>query len=1155
VTAAELISHLHSLDVKLWLDGDRLRYSAPRGVMSQALLKELAENKAAVCEFLNRAQGVTLNAPAPVLPIPRDGDLALSFAQQRLWLINQLAPGSSAYNVATALRLQGPLNVAALEQALEEIVRRHEVLRTIFAVAEGRPTQVIKQSSGRVLPVVDLLGLTETAREACGGRLAAQHGARLFQLSEGPLLLAALLRLSADEHMLLLTMHHIVSDGWSIGVLTREALSLYSAFSAGLPSPLEELPVQYADYAAWQRRWLDGGALPKQLAYWKQQLADHPSALELPTDRPRPAVQTYKGAAESFIVSREVADGLKALGRREGATLFMVLLAAFDVLLYRYTGQEDICVGTPVAGRTRPELERLIGFFVNTLVLRMRTDGAEGFDRLLRRVREVTLGAYVNQDVPFEKLVEELQPERDPSRSALFQVMLVLQNAPREALDEPGLKVSRLEAGNRTAKFDLTLEVDDGAPELRCLFEYNTDLFEAATIRRMAAHFQTILEGVVRSPERPTAGLPLLTPEERCQLLFGWNDTAADHPSDKAVQELFEAQVERTPEAVALVAEGWRLTYRELNARANRLARYLRRGSAVGPEALVGVCVERSAEMVVALLAVLKAGGAYVPIDPTYPRERVAYLLADSRTPVLLTQAALADGLRGHGARVMCLDADWPEIERESPEPFASGVTGDNLVYVIYTSGSTGRPKGAMNTHRAVCNRLLWMQRQYGLTPDDCVLQKTPFGFDVSVWEFFWPLMTGARLAVARPGGHQDAAYLVETIEREQVTTLHFVPSMLHIFLEEQGHTRCPSLRRVICSGETLPAETQARFFARLGAELHNLYGPTEAAVDVTSWKCEPGSGRATVPIGRPVSNTEIHLLDRHMNLLPGGAVGELHIGGVQLARGYLDRPGLTAERFVPHPFSAVPGARLYKTGDLARRLPGGEIEFLGRLDHQVKIRGFRIEPGEIEAVLNQLESVREVVVDVRGEAEKQLVAYVVADADGRPTVSDLLEQVRSRLPAYMVPSAFVFLDEMPLLPNGKINRRALPAPDSKRPNLRQAFTAPLTEVERIIAAVWQQVLRFESVSVHDNFFDLGGHSLLMIQARAKLTDAFGRELPLIDLFRYPTINSLARHLGHGDGAGASRQTSRAEKLGQGKERLRQLKLRRQDVKVRGSQA
>jgi len=904
--------------------------------------------------------------------------IPLSFAQQRLWFLDQLEPNSPLYNVPTAVRLSGALSVEALQKSLDAIVVRHEALRTVFVAVDGNPVQVIGESRSVEFRVTDLSHQPVSERESELQCLLKEQVRRPFNISADLMLRASLVRLGDEEHLLLLVMHHIASDGWSRGVLFREITALYQAFSTGESSPLSELSIQYADYAVWQRHWLQGKILARQLSYWKKQLSGIP-LLELPTDRPRPVIQTFRGARQSLVLPKSLVDRLKQLSRCEGVALFITMLAAWQTLLHRYTGQQDISIGSPIAGRNDVETEGLIGFFVNTLVLRTDLSADPTFRQLIARVRAVALEAYEHQDLPFEKLVEELHPDRNQRHSPLFQVMFAFQNLPVQVLALSGPTLSPVEIESETAKFDLTLLIEDPAGKLKAVLEYNTDLFNRDTIERMLGHYQTLLEGIVENPERIISELPLLSEAEKHQLLVEWNDTKREYPRDKCIHELFEEQAEKIPDAIAVVFEDEQLTYRELNGKANQLAHHLRE-QGVRPEVLVGICVERSLEMVVGLLGILKAGGAYVPLDPEYPKERLAFQLEDTKARVLLTQERLLGDLPEHDGRVICLDRDWAKIARESEANLESGVTAENLAYVIYTSGSTGQPKGATNMHRGICNRLLWMQEAYKLTEEDRVLQKTPFSFDVSVWEFFWPLITGSRLVMARPGGHQDSRYLVELITQQQITTLHFVPSMLRLFLEEPRIESCKTLRQVICSGEALSFDLQERFFERVSAKLYNLYGPTEASIDVTYWECQKRSTRAIVPIGRAIANTQLYILDGNLQPVPVGVTGELHISGDGLARGYLNRPELTEEKFIANPFNADPTSRLYKTGDLARYLPDGNIEFLGRIDHQVKIRGYRIELGEIEAVLNQDLWIQDAVVIARGDlsGDRHLVAYVV---------------------------------------------------------------------------------------------------------------------------------------------------------------------------------
>ena len=970
------------------------------------------------------------------------------------------------------------------------------------------------------MPWIDLTQLEPPRRHEEALRLALRQQQRPFDLARDSLLRTTLVVLGPRMHTLLVTLHHIVTDGWSMAVLFRELLVLYEAFVQGDASPLEELPIQYVDFALWQRHWSER-IRESQLAYWKEQLADAPAVLELPTDRPRPAVQTYRGDTIPVFLPAELTAAHREFGRRGAATLFVALLAAFKLLLRSFTGQDDVVVGCPVANRSRQEIEGLIGFFVNTLVLRtdlaaLHRRGEVSLRTLLHHLREVNAGANAHQDLPFEMLVDELDVERSLSHTPLFQVSFAFLQEPGRGLAVRELDVRQQAAPYPVAQFDLALSLVESEHTVQGTLIYNVDLFDKTTVRRLARTFHRILACTAADPERPISDLPILPSAERHQLLLEWNAPPAPADATAQLHGLFEAQVASTPENPALVFEGQELTYRELNERANQLAHDLR-ARGVGPESRVGIAIERSIELVVGLLAVLKAGGAYVPIDPSYPRQRLSFTLRDAGLELLLTQQHLLHELPKGSLPWVCLDSQWPEMarhERGNPRTLSHAETS---AYVIYTSGSTGRPKGAVNTHRAIVNRLLWMQEAYRLDASDRVLQKTPFSFDVSVWEFFWPLATGACLVIAKPGGHQDSRYLVDLIGSEGITTLHFVPSMLQVFLDEPDLGPCASLRRVICSGEALGAELERRFFDRLGAELHNLYGPTEAAVDVTSWACAPDSTRTSVPIGRPITGLRIPVLDPRQQPVPIGVAGELHIGGLGLARGYFRRPGLTARSFVPDPFVKSPGERLYRTGDLVRHLSDGAVEFLGRLDHQVKIRGFRIELGEIEAALGRHPEIRETVTLAREVAgHLRLVAYLVPERpDAPPSTRDLRGFLAERLPEYMVPSTFVFLEAFVLLPNGKLDRRALPEPEGERPETGEAIVAPRTPAEQTLVEIWQPLLGFEGsatrrgIGVHDNFFELGGDSILGLQMISRAAQAGLRLLPR-HVFQHQTIAELA---------------------------------------------
>ncbi|MBV9108491.1 MAG: amino acid adenylation domain-containing protein, partial [Gemmatimonadetes bacterium] len=872
-----------------------------------------------------------------------------------------------------------------------------------------------------------------------------------------PLFRAALLRLDAADHVLLVGMHHIVSDGWSMGVLYRELSALYAAYREGGESPLAELPVQYADYAVWQREQLAGEVLDRQLSYWRERLAGAPELLELPTDHPRPAVQTHRGASVPVELSPELLERLQALGRSEGATLYMTLLGAFQVLLGKYAGSEDVVVGSPIAGRMRREVEELIGFFVNTLVLRTDLSGDPRFREVLARVRETTLGAYAHQEVPFEKLVAELQPERSLSHSPLFQVMFTLQNAEGGGGGGlPGLSVSGVDAALEIAKFDLSLTLAATTQGLRGALNYSTALFGRGTVVRMLGHLERVLEQVAANADVRLSRLDLLGDVERGQVLEEWNRTAAEYPSDRCIHRLFEEQVERTPGAVALRFEEESLTYAELNARANRLAHHLR-GHGVGPEVRVGVLLERSLEMVVSLLAVLKAGGAYVPLDPGLPAERLAYMLEDSAVPLVLVQAALRGAVPAReGVGVLAVDALAEETASEPAENPAGGAGPDSLAYVIYTSGSTGRPKGVMNVHRGVVNLLWSMRGTVAMAPADRLLAVTTLAFDISVLELFLPLLSGARVEILDRSAASDPALLRQAVDAGGGTVLQATPATWRLLLDA-GWEGGQSLR-ALSGGEALPAGLAARLRERVGA-LWNVYGPTETTIWSTAQQLDAGSdvGRGHVSIGRPVANTRVYVLDRYLSPAPAGVPGELYIGGAGVARGYLGRPGLSAEKFVPDPFAPEPGARLYRTGDLARWRPDGTLEFLGRNDHQVKVRGFRIELGEIEAVLRQAPGVADCAVVARDDetGDRRLVAYVVGEAEAE----ELRARVRRSLPEYMVPSAFVFMDVLPLTPNGKLDRAALPAPD-RTAVIARAYEAPQGEVEAIVAGLWQDLLK-----------------------------------------------------------------------------------------------
>ena len=1055
-----------------------------------------------------------------VIPRRQGGEAPhLSDTQRRMWFLAQLYPDDPAYNQSRAYRLVGEIDVNVLDKSVRCIASRHEILRTSYSLVDDEPKLIVHEDLAVEMKCADLREVPSSQQNEAVQALLLSEIQKPFELDSGPPWRMVLVHLSRQEHVLLRVAHHIVSDGWTCGIFERELSAAYSAFVQGREPRLPVLPVQYADYVAWQRGWLQGKVLETQLSYWRTQLAGL-SKLDLPTDRPRPLVANHHGANLTFGLPAPLTAALKALGRHDGTTLFMKLVAAFQVLLYRYSGQEDIAVGMLIAGRKRAELDGLIGVFANTLVLRSDLSGNPSFRELLARVRGTALDAYTHQDLPFEKLVEELAPERDMSRNPLFQVLFVLQNVPDAALAMEGVEVSSLPLESHSAKFDLALSVRESAQGLQTNWEYASDLFDAVTVKRMAQHFKRLLEAIVADPERPLSELPLFTEAEKHQLLVEWNDTKRDYPKTKCIHELFEEQVESTPDAIAVVFDNQQLTYRELNNRANQLAWHLQKHG-IKPQSLVGICVERSIEMVVAVLAVLKAGGAYLPLDPEWPKERLAFMLDDTQASVLLTDERVLQGLvenRGlkiddrdlrssildPRIKVVCLDRDWELIARESDANPESTTTADNLAYVIYTSGSTGQPKGVQITHRSLLNLVFWHHQAFSVTPIDRATQLAGTGFDAAVWEL-WPYLTvGATIHIPDEMTRLDAAAFRDWLVTQAIT-ISFVPTALAESLMTLDWPQETALRVLLTGGDTLrvyPPET-------LPFRVFNNYGPTECTVVTTSVEVWPNAHPLRPPtIGRPIANRQVYILDTYRNPVPIGVVGEIYIGGDGVASGYLNKPELTADKFIYHSFNGEPAQRLYKSGDLARYLPDGNIDFLGRADNQVKVRGYRIELGEIECLLKQHPAVDQSVALVREDnpGDRRLVAYVVSKQQSPPTVSELCSFLRKKMPEYMVPSVFIFLDTLPLTANGKVNRQSLPVPDQSRPDLEHAFVAARTAVEKVLAKIWGDILKLERVGIDDNFFELGGHSLLATQVMSRINQALRVESPLRTLFERPTI-------------------------------------------------
>ncbi|WP_255351870.1 non-ribosomal peptide synthetase [Nocardiopsis sp. NRRL B-16309] len=1075
----------------------------------------------------------------PLVPVPRDRPVPATFDQQRVWYMDRLHPDSALYTVGWLLHRRSAVDPARLRLALETLVARHETLRTTFRESRGRVWQDIADSGPVVLSEADLSAEPERRRPESVKALTRELWTEPFDLSEGPLFRTLLIHLSDTEALLAFSGHHAIVDGFSVRILNEELLRIYDTLGTDDPVMPAPLAVQYADYAVWQQQWLQEEHLRPHLRFWKEHLADAPALLSLPTDHPRPAVQDYSGANHTCSLPAELSDRIRRLSAENRTTHFITVLSAFAVLLSRHSGQDKVTIGIPVANRNRVETEPLIGFLVNTVALCVDLQGDPSFTEVLQQVRWNLLEAQSHQEVPFERIVEELAPERSLSYNPVFQVMFtgldqLFAEAPEDP-EQPDWIHEVTDSGIGVSKFDLGLSLQQRDGELTFNFEYSTGLFERDTVARMGAHLRNLIEAALAAPETPVARLGMLSASERAEILEERNAT---HDEDAlrpvCLHHLFEEQVRETPDRIALSFEDRQLSYAELDRRANRLARTLR-DLGVGPETHVGVCVHRSLDLVVGLLAVLKAGGAYVPLDPDHPAERLAFIADDARVQVVLAQPETMDRLDGLGERGVPVielggaDTSWLDA---SPEPVDAAVGPDHLAYVIYTSGSTGRPKGAMLSHRGICNRLLWMQDAYGLRAHDRVLQKTPYSFDVSVWEFFWPVIAGARLHVARPEGHRDPAYLAELVDEQAVSVLHFVPSMLQAFLQQPDVPRlCEGVRNVICSGEALPLDVQERFQESLPhTRLHNLYGPTEASVDVSFWECANIPGASTVPIGRPVANTRLYILDEAMAPVPDGVIGELFIGGVQLARGYAGRPDLTAERFVADPFG--PG-RLYATGDLARYRSDGSIEYAGRKDHQIKIRGYRIEIEEIEAVLAEHPAVRSCLVAVHeaGPADKRLIAFHTARAGHEADPDDLRTHLLERLPEYMVPTYFVPLEEFPLSPNGKVDRKALPSlPDIVRQAQDEsAYVAPRTDTEKVLADLWSTLLGLDRVGVRDDFFALGGHSLLVASMSTEVQDRWGITLMLPTVFQNRTVEALAHVIDHSVDNGDSEEADAAE--------------------------
>ncbi len=1080
-------------------------------------IAKLPPEKRELLELMLQEKGVDLNQIA-ILPQPRDNNaFPLSFAQQRLWFLDRLEPGSPLYNIPSVLRIHGNLNIAALEKSFNEVIKRHEVLRTTFSEEKGEPHQIIQEQLHVPLERIDLRQLPAQDREKEFLRLAVEESLKPFNLTTGPLLRVTLIEMADKDYGLFVTMHHIVSDNWSTGLFVHEIMEFYKAIVQNRPPRLQPLTVQYADFAAWQRKWLSGKTLENQLQYWREQLQGIPPLLELPLDKPRPAYQTYNGDFKLFEIPAPLAKRLRELSRQQDATLFQTLLAAFFVLLHRYSDQNDICVGSPIANRNRKETEALIGFFVNTLVLRADLSGNPTFTDLLQQVKQTTLGAYQHQDLPFEMLVEALQPERDMSHSPLFQVMFVMNNAPVEKLQLPEVELQLVEIENKTTKFDLILNVTDGEEALKCKLEYNTDLFLAPTMERFIEHYLTLLQEIAQQPQAQIGQLNLLTQEERGILLREWSRADSHYHETRSVVRLFEEQAEKTPDLPALRVKDETLSYQALNAGANRLAAYLLR-SGLKKGDIVGVNADRSAEMIMAFLAVLKAGGVYLPLDPDYPLERLQYMLQDSRARFVLTKSFFEHQPQSK-AEVIFLDQLTPALSAESPENLQIVLQPEDTAYIIYTSGSTGKPKGVEVQHGPLVNHCLDMRDYYELTADDNVLQFAALNFDASIEQILPPLIAGATVCM-RDNEIWDSRQFAQKIQEYDLTVINpptaYWAQLIRDWAKHPEQIPENRLRLVIIGGDVFHPESIDLWQKSplKHVRLLNAYGPTETVITASTFQVTPDFQGSTVPIGRPRANREFFVLDRYGNLVPIGIPGELLIGGTALAKGYLNRPELSATRFIPHPIAGKTGL-VYKTGDRVRFLNDGNLEFLGRVDQQVKIRGFRIELGEIEHALNALPGIKQAAVKVfeNDKHDKILVGYYHPEAEANMDPATIREQLRALLPDYMVPSILQALNEMPIGPGGKLNRHALPRPDLSKAHVSTEYVAPRSETEEKLAAIVREILQIDRVGVLDNFFELGGHSMMATQVVSRIQEEFGVELPLRALFEFPTVEGIARHI------------------------------------------
>lgn len=1114
MSIVELLSRLRLTGVKLWLEKDALKYQAPKGALSSEMLKEISDRKSEIISFLRQIKNDNEAAKSSIPRIARsDGqELPLSFSQQSMWFYDSLTQGNPVFNISNAVRMNGVLNKGIFKNALKTLIMRYESMRTTFKNKNGKPVQIIHNTMDVNLPEIDISSYPKDEMEEQLKGLLKKEARQIFNLETGPLFRFNLFILGKEEYVFSMTIHHIISDAWSNAIFVGEFFRLYEAELKGQNLTLPDLAIQYADYADWERKRLVGETLEDLLGYWKKQL-DKPVTLQMPLDFPRPKSQTYEGDFESFNISQDITEKLKLICTKEGVSMFMVILAAFQTLLYRYTRQNDIFTGTVVANRNRKEVENVVGFFMNTLVLRTNFDGDPSFIDVLDRVKQMTLDAYTYQELPFDKLLEELRPERDISRTPLFQLMFILHNTQKVALELPGLKMLQIDVQSDMAPFDLRLQLTETNNGIKGGFDYSAAIFKRSTIIHMGLHLLNILKCITEDTNVKVADINMLSEAEQNQILYQFNNTDAEFPDNKVIYEFIEDQASAYPNRIAAQFNDSVITYGDLNKKTNCLARVLRE-KGVGRDSIVGVMLERSLDMITSVIAIQKAGGAYLPMDPKYPADRISYILQDSETHLLLTKKEYCTFNSGD---TTILDVDDKCLYLGDASNIEKINTSVDLAYVIYTSGSTGKPKGTLLQHNSLVNRLNWMQKKYPIGCNDVILQKTPFTFDVSVWELFWWSMQGARVCFLEPGFEKDPSKIVSSIEKNNVTIIHFVPSMLNSFLEylkeSGGVERVKSLRQVFASGEALTAQQVLLFkelLSETGTLLANLYGPTEATIDVSYFDCITPEDLDNIPIGKPIDNTKLLIMDKKMHLQPVGVPGELCISGVGLARGYLNRPELTSEKFIDNPYEL--GKKLYRTGDLAKWGEDGNIQYLGRIDLQIKIRGLRIELEEIEKALLNHPSIKNCIVSTweKQPGNTLLIGYVVCEKDQMVESAELEEFLAKNLPDYMVPKIYVYLDDIPVSTNGKADRKSLPAPSFEK---KPGYVAPSNETEKVISDIWKEELGLTEISVSDNFFEVGGHSLLLARIHNRLEKQFNKEFSLIDLFTHSTIRSLSGYV------------------------------------------